>query len=301
MQGRVTQIQRFSVHDGPGIRTTVFMKGCNLRCIWCHNPETYSTRVEVEYFRNRCVLCGRCVQACPSGARSMLSDGIAYDKTRCNACFRCENACVHGALTLCGTDYSEESLCAELRKDQKYYAKSGGGVTFSGGEPLLQSAFVFACAERLHAEGISCAVETASCVPEEVMREAIPRFDLFMCDLKAMDPTLHRTLTGVENGRILENLRLLAKSGSNVLIRIPVAMGLNGTEENMIATASFMKQNGLHQLELLKLHKLSEHKYDALTLPHTHPDVPETTDADIARFYEIFQSILGKDVLRKSV
>ena len=298
MVGRITQIQRFSVHDGPGIRTTVFLKGCNLRCIWCHNPETYAAKTELEYFSSRCTQCGRCVSACPNHARILTENGILRDKERCQLCFACEDACVNGALEICGKDYTPEDLCDILKKDRKYYQKSGGGVTFSGGEPLLQAEFVFRCAELLRAEGIDTAVETASNLPPEIISQAATRFSLFMCDIKAMDPDLHKQLTGVTNQRILENIRTLAGMGANILIRVPVAMGLNGTEENIRATAEFMKENGLHQIELLKLHKLSEHKYSALELPHTHPDVPETTDVDIERFYQIFAEVLGESMHR---
>lgn len=300
MQGRITQIQRFSVHDGPGIRTTVFMKGCNLRCIWCHNPETYAGKIELEYFANRCTQCGRCVEACPNQARQLINGAAVRDKTKCTNCFLCENICLNGALSICGKDYTPEELCDILKRDVKYYKKSGGGVTFSGGEPLLQADFVFQCAKLLRAEGIATAVETASNLPSEVMEQAIDHFSVFMCDIKAMDPQLHKQLTGVTNERILKNIALLASKGADVLVRIPVAMGLNGTEENIRATAQFMAENGLHRIELLKLHKLSEHKFSALDLPHTHPEVPDTTDEDIERFYRIFEEILG-DTMRRGL
>ena len=298
MQGCVTQIQRFSVHDGPGIRTTVFLKGCNLRCIWCHNPETYAAGKELEYFANRCSGCGRCVSACPGGVLQ-ISDGKAVrDTAQCTRCFACESACMNGALEKCGTDYTAEELCGILQKDIKYYQRSGGGVTFTGGEPLLQSEFVFRCADLMRSTGISVALETACNLPEPVMQKALQHASLFMCDIKAMDPALHKQLTGVSNERILSNIRMLAAAGACVLIRVPVAMGLNGTEENIHATARFMKENGLNRIELLKLHRLSDHKYAALGLPNTHPDVPETTDADIKAFYQIFADHLGESMRR---
>ena len=294
MEGIITQIQRFSVHDGPGIRTTVFMKGCNLRCIWCHNPETYSARIQREYYSNKCTHCGRCIDACRGGALGACDGELVWDSKKCLSCFECENACINGATLVCGKSYTAEALCKILKKDAKYYQKSGGGVTFSGGEALLQSEFVFECCDILHEAGISVAVETASLVPEEVMVRAAEKIDYFMCDIKAMDSDLHKTLTGVGNERILSNIRLLAGLGKDILIRIPVAMTLNGTDENMVATAEFMRSCGLKNIELLKLHRLAEHKYKALAIEEKYPDIPETTDADVVRFYGIINGVLGK-------
>jgi len=288
MKALITQIQRFSVHDGPGIRTTVFMKGCNLRCLWCHNPETLDPHVQMQHFASRCAGCGKCAEVCTHGA-TIVNKGIRVrDESKCVSCFECEKVCVNGALSVCGKEYSPDELCEILLKDRKYYEKSGGGVTFSGGEALLHHEFVFRCADMLKAEGIHCAVETASNLPESVITEAIKHFDLFMCDIKAIDSELHRQLTGVPNERILSNLRLLGRSGARVLVRIPVAMTLNGTDENIRSTAEFMKDAGLTHIELLKLHRLAEHKYDSLTMKYTHPDIPETTDADIERLYGFF-------------
>ncbi|MBE6541793.1 MAG: glycyl-radical enzyme activating protein [Ruminococcaceae bacterium] len=296
--GIITQIQRCSVHDGPGIRSTVFLKGCNLRCIWCHNPETYSGKIELQHFAAKCTLCGRCVDACPEHAREIDGGGIIYKNELCSHCFTCERNCLNSALQVCGKEYTVDELCGILVRDKKYYDKSGGGVTFSGGEPLLQHEYVFECARRLQEEGVSSAVETASNVPESVIRESVKHFSHFMCDIKAIDPTLHKSLTGVTNERILDNIRLLASLGTNILVRIPVAMGLNGTDENIAATARFMKENGLEQIELLKLHDLSEHKYNSLGLPITHPSGTEPTDSDIERFYTIIKDILGERMTR---
>ena len=298
MNGIITNIQRFSVHDGPGIRTTVFMKGCNLRCIWCHNPETYSPNIEVEYFENRCTGCMHCVDACSHGALSFENGKVIRDRSKCVSCLECEDKCLNGATSICGKTYTPQELCDILLKDIKYYQKSGGGVTFSGGEPLLQSEFVFECVDILKSHGVHCAVETASNVNSEVYQKAIEKFDYFMCDIKAMDTELHKKLTGVPNGRILSNLELLASSSKPTLIRIPVAMTLNGTEENILATAQFMKDCGFDHVELLKLHRLSDHKYKALDLEETHPDIPDTTDSDIEHFYSLIENVIQKEIKR---
>lgn len=292
MEGIVTQIQRFSVHDGPGIRTTVFMKGCNLRCIWCHNPETYSSKPEVEYFANKCTLCGRCVAACPTG-RIRVENGKLVRDGNCISCFACEDKCVNGATIVCGKRYTPQALCDILLKDVKYYQKSGGGVTFSGGEALLQSEFVFACVDILKNHGINCAVETASNVRADIIRTAAEKIDYFMCDVKAMDSDLHKRLTGVPNDVILKNIKLLSTLTKNILIRVPVAMTLNGTDENMRCTAKFMRDCGLRNIELLKLHHLAQHKYNALGIEEQYPDIPETTDDDIEHFYGVVNETLN--------
>lgn len=293
MEGIVTQIQRFSVHDGPGIRTTVFLKGCNLRCIWCHNPETYSSKPEVEYFVNKCTLCGRCVEACPTGVIKIENGKLVRNSNNCISCFACEDKCVNGATVVCGKRYTPKDLCDILQKDIKYYQKSGGGVTFSGGEALLQSDFVFACVDILKEYGIHCALETASNVSENIILKAAEKFDYFMCDVKAMDGDLHKELTGVSNTKILKNIRLLSTLTKNILIRIPVAMTLNGTDENMRCTAEFMRECGLKNIELLKLHHLAQHKYNALGIEEKYPEIPETTDADIEHFYNVINETLN--------
>lgn len=281
------------MHDGPGIRTTVFMKGCNLRCIWCHNPETYSPKPEVEYFANKCTLCGRCVAACPTGSIKLQDGKLERNLGNCISCFACEDKCVNGAMTVCGKRYTPQALCEILLKDIKYYQKSGGGVTFSGGEALLQSDFVFECVDILKNHGINCAVETASNVSETVMRAAAEKFDYFMCDIKAIDCELHKALTGVPNTKILNNIKLLSTLTKNILVRIPVAMTLNGTNENIRRTAEFMRECGLNNIELLKLHHLAQHKYKALGIEEKYPNIPETTDEDIKHFYDVIKETLN--------
>ena len=292
MKATITKIQRFSVHDGPGIRTTVFLKGCNMRCLWCHNPENLNKGVELGFLAQRCILCGECARVCPSMAIE-IRDGVrSFDASKCSRCFKCEGVCVSSAITVYGAEYTPEELCEALLRDEKYYKKSGGGVTFSGGEPLLWSDFVFACADILHKNGITVAVESALDLPNSTVTDALAHIDLFMCDIKAIDRELHKSLTGVPNDRILENLKLLGRSGARILIRVPVAMGLNGTDENIKATALFMREAGINEVELLKLHKLALHKYESLGMKYPFPDIPETTDSDIEFFYRILNENL---------
>lgn len=265
----ITDIQHFSVHDGPGIRTTVFTKGCPLRCLWCHNPETLSARIRLKVETGRCVGCGACLSRCPKGAIS-LSDGKAVtDRAKCVDCLACAAVCPTDARHADGRRVTTDDVAAEILRDRDYYV-GGGGATISGGEPLLQSEGVFALTKRLHDEGIHVAVETALSVPEEVATAATERFDLFLCDVKALPAELHRRLTGRDNALILANLRRIAERGKPLLLRMPLIPGLNDGEENLAATAAFIRSlpGETPELEILPYHALGADKYAALGLEY---------------------------------
>jgi pyruvate formate lyase activating enzyme len=228
-----------------------------------------------------------------------MKNGVhVFDRSKCVACGKCEKLCSAKANKLFGGKATAKELLPQLLLDKPFFDKTGGGITVSGGEPLLQADFLAELLPLLKKQGVGTAIDTSLAVSAQQLEKVIPHADLFLCDIKAMDPQLHKQLTGVTNERILKNIALLAGKGADVLIRIPVAMGLNGTEENIRATARFMKENGLRRIELLKLHRLSDHKYSALDLQNTHPDVPETTDADIEAFYQIFEEYLGDSMIR---
>ncbi|MDR2618395.1 MAG: glycyl-radical enzyme activating protein, partial [Treponema sp.] len=259
--GLIFNIQRFSIHDGPGIRTTVFMKGCNLRCYWCHNPESLKAAPEIQFVRNRCIGCGACADACPAAAEGRS----ARFTPGCTGCGACAGACYPGALTLAGKRYTAQELAGLLLKDRELMAGSGGGVTFSGGEPLLQADFAAAALSALKHEGVHTAIETASNLEWEAFEKVLPFTDLFICDIKASSAELHRLGTGVSNGLILENLRRLSGTGAEILLRIPVIPGFNDSEETILETGGFVRSLGRKApVELLAFHNICAGKYDAL-------------------------------------
>lgn len=238
MKGRLFNIQRFSVHDGPGIRTTLFFKGCNLRCRWCHNPESYLPEPQMQYFVEKCVGCGECMAVCEQGIR--IENGTRVGTEHCVLCRKCEEACMSGALKFAGEEYTAQELVNLALRDRDYYESSGGGVTASGGEPLLQYRFVRELFEALQQAGISTALDTAGNVEPQRFLEVLPFTDLVLLDLKIMDEELHRKYTGVSNRRILENARMLMERGQRMQIRVPVIAGVNDTMENARALRAFV-------------------------------------------------------------
>ena len=250
MTGTIFSVQRYSIHDGPGIRTTAFFKGCDLRCLWCHNPESQRMSPELMLYRDKCVGCGKCRDFC----KKAFTDG-------CEGCGKCATVCKSGARELCGYDITAKELAGKLSSDADFYETSGGGITLSGGEPLLQSDFakevLILCKER----GIHTAVETAGNLPFTVFEKVMPYVELFLYDIKAIDPELHKRLTGVSNERILENAEKLTGSANDVIFRMPVVPGYNDNEIGKVS--GFAKSLGA-KLELLPYHNMCSVKYAAL-------------------------------------
>lgn len=273
LSGRVFDVQRFSLHDGPGIRTVVFLKGCPLRCAWCANPESQQPGPQIAWFENLCAGCGRCAESCPQGAITMDESRVRTDRRLCVACGACAAACPRGARRLLGREVTVDEVMAEVRRDAPFYRRSGGGVTFSGGEPLAQPGFVLACLERSRRWGYHTAVETCGQVRWEDLRAAARVTDLFLYDLKQLDSAGHERLTGVGNKLILENLEKLLEIGAEVTVRVPVVPGANDDAESLAALAAFVAGHpGVRRVELLPYHTLGLHKYDALdVLWHDYP------------------------------
>ncbi len=295
--GMIFDIQRFSLHDGPGIRTAVFFSGCNLRCLWCHNPESHEMKPRLGYFVRACTLCGKCAEVCPAGAVKVGKDRLLFDRDVCASCFTCVGSCVSGARRVIGKRMSAAEVFDIAARDRQYYGKSGGGVTFTGGEPLLQLDFLTELLLLTRDAGIGTAVESALCVAGDSIGKIAPLTDLFMCDIKTMDDGLHRRMTGVSNLDILSSIRLLSRLGAEVLIRIPVMEGVNASTENMRLTADFLlNETGIRRVELLKLHTLAAHKYDALGIVDTLSDFRETDDGVIATIRD-FLTRKGLEVL----
>ena len=263
--GIVTDIQHFSIHDGPGIRTTVFVKGCNLRCFWCHNPETLSATPELQYHPDRCIACGACVEACPVAAHAMIDGRHAFDRSRCTACGACSEVCYARALVMAGEVKRAADVVDVVLRDRVFYETSGGGVTISGGEPLLQPDFTRAILAGCRAEGVHTAVETAANVAWARFETILPVTDLVMMDVKTMDRDAHRRATGVSNERILANARRLADHGVPLIVRTPVVPGVNDDDESVRAVAAFVADlPGRVEYELLRFHMMAESKYAAL-------------------------------------
>ncbi len=247
----IFDIQRNSFVDGPGIRTTVFFKGCNLRCKWCHNPESQSFEKQMMFYKDKCTGCGKCREVCPNHLQS------------CDFCGKCELYCPADARKVCGREYTPAEVFAEVIKDKAFYDNSGGGVTFSGGECMLQLDFLREILEKCKSAGIHTAVDTAGNVPWESFEKILPFTDLFLYDIKAFGAELHRKGTGVSNELILENLKNLS-GRADIIVRIPVIGGYNDNDEEIRQIADFLKQIKIIKAELLPYHAMGEHKYTAL-------------------------------------
>lgn len=266
MKGTITTIQRMSIHDGPGIRSTLFMKGCNLRCAWCHNPETWSPHPQLQYIAAKCIYCGSCIGACDRRALRPAADGrVVIDRRICTLCGRCVEACVSGAMTRVGRLIESGEALRELLLDRTFFRTSGGGVTLSGGEPLLQADFAEEVLRGCLDEGVHTAVESNLTEPWPVVERFLPLVRLWMCDLKIADSEMHRRWTGQGNERIIDNLRRLAATGSPVIVRTPVVPGVNDTEQAVEELCRIVAGlGGEVAYELLGFHTLGFGKFDNL-------------------------------------
>jgi len=260
-EGMLFHIQHFSVHDGPGIRTTVFFKGCNLHCFWCHNPESWSGKPQLQYIKERCIGCGACVSVCPNA----LEGYSARWTPACTLCGSCVSECYAEALQMIGRTYKVSEVMEEILRDREYYRSSGGGVTFSGGEPFLQGEFLKELLIACKKEGIKTAVESALCVKPEVIEYCLPYLDLFFCDVKVLDDQAHKQVTGVSNQMILENIRRISEFDKELVLRTPVIPGVNDTREAISQIAEFIARlPGKRSLELLPFRDLCIAKYRSL-------------------------------------
>ena len=287
----VSNLQRFSVDDGPGIRTTVFLKGCNLRCLWCHNPECIGAGRTLQLTERACISCGRCVPCCPNGVHEITPEGAhLLHRERCTACGACAEICLSAALTLVGDAYEPEELVQLLERDRKYYESSGGGVTLSGGDPMLYPEYTAAVLKLLKERGIHTAVDTAGCVPWEHFQQVLPWADLFLYDVKAATDALHRKLTGVSNGPVLDNLRRLSEAGMRIFVRTPVIPGCNDSLEEQAAIAELLAAlpRPPEQVALLPYHDYGVGKYAAIGLPEP-PDFRKPEAEQMEELAELFR------------
>jgi pyruvate formate lyase activating enzyme len=241
--GRIFDIKRYSIHDGPGIRTTVFLKGCSLACLWCHNPESIAAGPELMHWPARCVRCHACVAACPEGAIAKDTAGaIVVDREKCDVCGKCAEACLYDAMQVIGRETTVEEVLAEAEKDRIFYEQSGGGVTLSGGDPAVQAEFAEALLDACRERGLRTAVDTAGLTKNGALARLAAKTDLLLFDLKLMDDARHREFTGVSNALILDNLERLAAAGPAIWVRIPLVRGVNDDDDNIRRTVAFLKR-----------------------------------------------------------
>ncbi len=280
IKGTIFDVKRFSIHDGPGIRTTVFLKGCALRCAWCHNPESQARRPELLAWPGRCIRCGVCVDACPHGALSWNGGGLLTTGEACQVCGACVEACYAEARELVGRETSVAALLAEIERDRPFYDESGGGATFSGGEPLAQPEFLRAALQACRARDLHTALDTCGYAPWKILDRVRPFVDLFLYDLKLLDEARHRRFTGVSNALILSNLRALSAAGHEIVLRLPVIPGVNDDAEAIRRIGAFAAAlPHSHPIDLLPYHRAAADKYERLgrtyQLGEIRPPTPE--------------------------
>jgi len=263
--GVVFNVMRFSVHDGPGIRTTVFLKGCPLHCAWCHNPEGQSSEPRLMLFEERCRQCGDCVPVCPNHGIGDTAGGL-HVPDGCDACGACVEVCVAGARELVGRRVTASEIVAEIESDVVFFEESGGGVTLSGGEPVAQPSFAEAILAACRSRGIHTALDTCGLASPEVFARVSAEADLVLYDLKVMGREAHRRYTGAGNDAILRNLETLAATGKPVIVRFPMIPGVNDSDEELAALAGFLRRIGLTRVDLLPWHSIGSEKYRRLGL-----------------------------------
>ena len=288
--GTLFAIKRYALHDGPDLRVTVFFKGCPLTCLWCHNPEGMRPGPEIVSLRDKCVGCGECVPACPRGALSAGADGIERDATLCTACGTCAEVCPALSHEAIGRRWTVDEVMAEIGKELPFFEGTSGGVTFSGGEPLAQPDFLEALLVACGRLGLHRAVDTSGFAPAGTVRRIAPYTDLFLFDLKHMDPVAHLRATGVDNALIHDNLRLVAASGTEVRLRLPLVPDFNDDEDNIRRTGLFAAAlPGVRGIDVLPYHAAAKGKYAKLDRPYPGRDIPVPEPARVDRAVNILQ------------
>lgn len=282
-----------SIHDGPGIRTTVFFKGCPLNCLWCSNPESQKVEKEVACFQSRCVTCGYCAEVCPKGLIEAQPPFEITNREECDLCEICVKECCTNAKKVVGEDYTVDELLKEIMKDKSFYDSSGGGVTFSGGEPLMQSAFLKEILAACRENGVHTAIETTGMTDTDSLIETAALLDLIFYDVKHMDDETHRDITGVSNERIIANLAALAKAHDNIVVRIPVIPGINDSTENLRKTADYAASLNIPSIELLPYHNLGEVKYGQLGREYALADTQKPSEEQMNALADEMRNAVG--------
>jgi len=282
IRGWIFDIQRFSIHDGPGIRTTVFLKGCPLRCVWCHNPEGMGPEPVLSFVPAKCIGCGYCVRVCPNGAHRMdPEEGHVLDRELCRVCGSCTEECYAEALELVGREATVDEVIDEVLRDRSFYETSGGGMTLSGGEPMTQTDFTEVLLRRAKQERLHTCVDTCGYCDFSCFQRILKYVDLFLYDVKDMDDARHREFTGVPNGLVLDNVEALHRSGARILLRLPIIPGYNDRQDHFERVAMLARRLGdIEGVEILPYHKLGTSKLERLGLPDAMPRRPEPVDED---------------------
>ena len=286
--GKIFNIQRYSIHDGPGIRTTVFFKGCPVSCIWCHNPESQSFEPELLQYKKRCIGCGKCLEICRNGALSLTDGSIKFDRVKCTSCGSCAEVCHAKAIELAGKIMTVPEVITQIEKDIIFYDESGGGVTFSGGEPLSQPEFLLDLLIQCKKKEYHTAVDTSGYGAPETIKSISSLTDLFLYDLKLIDDDKHIKYTGVSNKLILENLKIISQLGNRIYIRIPLIPGVNDDEVNIRSTVKVIQETeGIEQVNLLPYHNIAMDKYKRLGKLESLMQIPVPSG-------EYMESVAGK-------
>jgi len=289
--GIIFDIEKFSIHDGPGIRTTVFFKGCPLNCWWCHNPESQALEQEMWFWARRCIRCGACLPACTQGAISLLGDSTITDDALCTACGDCVQVCQADAREMVGRQVTVAEVTAEIEKDIVFYDESGGGVTFSGGEPLMQPGFLYALLQSCQEREIHTAVDTSGLAAWKTLQRISEKVDLFLYDLKLMDDEKHRQFTGVSNGLILSNLAALASQGNAITVRVPIVPGINDDDENISRIGEFAASLArVPSISILPYHQAGVDKYARLHKMYALPATQSPSDERVAEVAKTLQA-----------
>ena len=288
MKASIFNIQKFSIHDGPGIRTTVFFKGCPLQCIWCHNPESQNSGKEILYDKNKCTLCGSCIKTCQNNAIELKDNDLETNMDKCTFCSDCTVCCINSARQIAGKEYTVDEVMKEVLKDRVFYKNSKGGVTLSGGEPLIYAAFVEELLMELKKENIHTAVDTCGAVDFKVLERISKYTDLFLYDIKSMDEEKHILYTGVSNKNIINNLINLSKIHNNINLRLPIIEGINADENHIFEILKLIKNTNIKKINLLPYHDIAMHKYEKLGRKY-YEYMKRPADEKLKRYIDIIE------------